>query len=110
IITNAGGCGSHLKHYSTLLANDPAYAKRAELWDTKVKDIHEWLINIGIRRPLPAVRRPPDRFGADNAQQRADLEIDDPVVVTYHESCHLTHGQKVVSQPRELLRAIPGLK
>jgi glycolate oxidase iron-sulfur subunit len=29
--------------------------------------------------------------------------------VTYHESCHLTHGQKVVSQPRELLRAIPGL-
>jgi glycolate oxidase iron-sulfur subunit len=30
--------------------------------------------------------------------------------VTYHESCHLTHGQKVVSQPRELLRAIPGLK
>lgn len=110
IITNAGGCGSHLKHYSKLLADDPAYAKRAELWDTKVKDIHEWLINIGIRRPLPAERRPPGRLGSDNAQQRADLEIDDPVVVTYHESCHLTHGQKVVSQPRELLRAIPGLK
>jgi glycolate oxidase iron-sulfur subunit len=30
--------------------------------------------------------------------------------VTYHESCHLSHGQKIVSQPRELLRAIPGLK
>jgi glycolate oxidase iron-sulfur subunit len=30
--------------------------------------------------------------------------------VTYHESCHLCHGQKVVSQPRRVLAAIPGLK
>lgn len=92
IITNAGGCGSHLKHYASLLADDPVYAKRAKLWDAKVKDIHEWLAQIGIRKPssVPA-------SGAPN-------------VVTYHESCHLTHGQKVVSQPRELLKAIPGLK
>lgn len=89
IITNAGGCGSHLKHYAHLLADDPAYAARAEQWDAKIKDIHEWLAHIKLRAPR-----------SSQPQQ----------VVTYHESCHLTHGQKVVSQPRELLRAIPGLK
>ncbi len=90
IITNAGGCGSHLKHYAKLLADDSAYLKRAELWDTKVKDIHEWLAEIGLRAPM----------GRQNESR----------TVTYHESCHLTHGQKVVSQPRDLLRVVPGLK
>ena len=51
IITNAGGCGSHLKHYAKLLVDDPRYAERAELWDLKVKDIHEWLAQIGLRHP-----------------------------------------------------------
>src|SRR5438034_3883136 len=46
IITNAGGCGSHLKHYAKLLADDPAYRDRATLWDAKVKDIHEWLVDV----------------------------------------------------------------
>lgn len=91
IITNAGGCGSHLKHYTKLLADDAVYLKRAKLWDAKVKDIHEWLAQIGIRQPIASERQIPN-------------------VVTYHESCHLTHGQKVVSQPRDLLRAIPGLQ
>ena len=90
IITNAGGCGSHLKHYAKLLADDPAYLNRAQLWDAKVKDIHEWLAEIKIRNP--------------KSETRNDF------TVTYHESCHLTHGQKVISQPRDLLRAIPGLK
>lgn len=89
IITNAGGCGSHLKHYASLLADDLTYVKRAADWDAKVKDIHEWLIQIGIRSPKPATPK--------------------AETVTYHESCHLTHGQKVVAQPRELLKAIPGL-
>jgi glycolate oxidase iron-sulfur subunit len=90
IITNAGGCGSHLKHYAHLLADDPAYHRRAQMWDRKVKDIHEWLAQIGVMAP-PAAGAPEQ-------------------VVTYHESCHLCHGQKVVSQPRQLLRLIPGLK
>ena len=51
IITNAGGCGSHLKHYAKLLGDDPAYAARAHEWDRKVKDIHEWLGQIGIEAP-----------------------------------------------------------
>jgi len=90
IITNAGGCGSHLKHYGQLLHDDPAYHARGELWDRKCKDVHEWLVHIGLR--------PPPTNGAL------------PRLVTYHESCHLSHGQKIVSQPRQLLRAIPNLK
>lgn len=101
IITNAGGCGSHLKHYAKLLAEDSAYAERARLWDTKVRDIHEWLVEIGIRKPA---------IGRDALPRvRADQQVG-PTLVTYHESCHLSHGQKVVSQPRELLKIIPGLK
>ncbi len=90
IITNAGGCGSHLKHYARLLADDPEYRQRAALWDQKVKDIHEWLMGIGIKAPP-----------SDGPPQT--------LTVTYHESCHLAHGQKIVAQPRQLLRAIPGL-
>ena len=89
IISNAGGCGSHLKHYATLLADDPRYRERAALWDSKLKDIHEWLVAIGIRPP------------AQDAPPR---------VVTYHESCHLAHGQGITTQPRQLLAAIPNLR
>ena len=89
IITNAGGCGSHLKHYHKLLADDPVYRDRAAVWDRKVKDIHEWLAEIGIQRP------------AWNSPAQT---------VTYHESCHLAHGQKISTQPRRLLQAIPNLK
>ncbi len=88
IISNAGGCGSHLKNYAHLLHEDPAFAHRAELWSQKLKDIHEWLAQIGLQHPT----------GAAPAER-----------VTYHESCHLCHGQKITQPPRELLRAIPGL-
>jgi glycolate oxidase iron-sulfur subunit len=96
IISNAGGCGSHLKHYSKLLAGDPRYRPRAELWDRKLKDVHEWLVQIGVRPP----RSRPD--GAHGTPRPA-------LVVTYHESCHLSHGQKIVGPPREILKLIPGL-
>lgn len=89
IISNAGGCGNHLRHYGKLLADDPAYAAQAKLWDAKLRDIHEWLAEQGCRAP------------------RAGLG---DLTVTYHDSCHLTHGQKVTAQPRDLLRLIPGLK
>jgi glycolate oxidase iron-sulfur subunit len=88
IITNAGGCGSHLKTYGHLLHDDPFYAAKAKVWDAKLKDIHEWLVQIRFRKPTA---------GAGVSE------------VTYHESCHLCHGQKVVSQPRQILASIPGL-
>jgi glycolate oxidase iron-sulfur subunit len=88
IISNAAGCGSHLKHYRQLLAGDPAFRARAKLWDAKLKDIHVWLAATGLAR----------------AQAGAPA-----LTVTYHEACHLCHGQKITAQPRQLLRAIPGL-
>ena len=88
IISNAAGCGSHLRHYDALLASDTRYAARARVWSEKLRDIHEWLVEIGPVAP-----------GAGS-----------PQTVTYHEACHLCHGQKITRQPRELLRLIPGLQ
>jgi glycolate dehydrogenase iron-sulfur subunit len=87
IIVNSAGCGSFMKRYRDLLPNNP----RAKLWDQKVHDIHEWLVKIGIQTPPGTKVSPTTR-------------------VTYHEACHLVHGQKISQQPRELLRAIPGLE
>ncbi len=89
IISNAAGCGSHLKTYGRLLADDPVYAERAAAWSRKLKDIHEWLAEIGARAP-------------------ASTGV--PTRVTYHEACHLVHGQKISRQPREILNIIPGLQ
>lgn len=89
IISNAGGCGTNLKNYAHLLQDDAAYAERAREWSRKMRDIHEWLAEIGAQVP-----------------RGTPLEQS----VTYHESCHLCHGQRVSAQPRELLRAIPGLR
>lgn len=88
IISNAGGCGSHLKHYEKILKDDLKYRDRARLWDRKLKDIHEWIAAIGLHPP----------------------HTGHPMTVTYHESCHLAHGQKIVQQPRDLLRMIPNLR
>jgi len=87
VITNAAGCGTHLKNYRHLLQDDPAYADRAAEWSGKMRDIHEWLAQIGIRPPAVSTLQ----------------------TVTYHEACHLCHGQKITRQPREILKAIPGL-
>jgi glycolate oxidase iron-sulfur subunit len=90
IITNAAGCGSHLKHYDELLAEDRVYVTRAHLWSEKLRDIHEWLVEIGITPPTISDRH--------------------PLPVTYHEACHLCHGQKITRAPREVLKQVPGLQ
>jgi glycolate oxidase iron-sulfur subunit len=90
ILSNAGGCGSHLRQYGHLLEDDPAYAERAKEWDRKLRDVHEWLVEIGCRAP-------------------SQSPFDRPAPITYHESCHLVHGQKVARQPRALLRLLPGV-
>ena len=94
IITNAAGCGSHLKHFDRLLKDDPTYAARAVQWSEKVRDISEWLVEINFRAPKAAAAVPGG--GA-------------PTRVTYHDACHLCHGQKITAQPREILKNIPGL-
>jgi glycolate oxidase iron-sulfur subunit len=89
IISNAAGCGSHLKHYAKLLADDPVYLPRAREWDRKLKDVHEFLAVIGVEPPAG---------GGDGES------------VTYHEACHLCHGQQITAQPRAVLKVIPGLQ
>jgi glycolate oxidase iron-sulfur subunit len=107
IITNAGGCGSHLKHFAKLLAEDPVYRDPAELWDRKVKDVHEWLVDIKFQVPSSKFQDETSSFpGSELKTQNSKLKT---FPVTYHESCHLCHGQKITAQPRELLRAIPNL-
>jgi len=88
IIVNAAGCGSTLKEYGHLLADDPLWQARAKSFTAKVKDIHEFLGEIDLNR--------------------ADLGHL-PLIVTYQEPCHLAHAQRLTSQPRALLTAIPGL-
>jgi glycolate oxidase iron-sulfur subunit len=88
IVVNAAGCGSTLKEYGELLAGDPAYAERAEQFAHRVKDVTELLAG----RPFG------DGLGAL------------PMRVTYQDSCHLAHAQRVKDQPRRLLRSIPGLE
>ena len=88
IVTNAAGCGSTLKEYGELLENDPAYAEKAKRFSALMKDVTEFLASIDLN---PNMR-----------------EL--PLTVTYQDSCHLAHGQKIRTAPRKLLRAIPGLK
>ena len=84
IVTNAAGCGSTMKEYADLLESDPKYAAKAREFEHKVKDINEYLAGIGLRAPSRKLK------------QR----------VTYQDPCHLAHGQRIRSAPRELLRAL----
>ena len=83
IVSNAAGCGATMKEYADLLQHDPVYAERARAFVAKVKDVTEYLAEIGLRPVLhPLGKR-----------------------VTYQDPCHLAHGQRVRSAPRALLRA-----
>jgi glycolate oxidase iron-sulfur subunit len=88
IVTNAAGCGSTLKEYDELLEHDAAYAGPAKKFKKLMKDVTEFLASIELNRDLGAI----------------------DATVTYQDSCHLAHGQKVRKAPRELLAAVPGLK
>jgi glycolate oxidase iron-sulfur subunit len=77
-----------MKAYGTLLAEDPAYAERARRFATTVKDISEFLVGEPLRGPLRPVA----------------------MKVTYHDPCHVVHGQKIRTQPRQLLGQVPGLE
>jgi glycolate oxidase iron-sulfur subunit len=88
VIANAAGCGSTLKEYGHLLQDDRQYAERARLFAARVKDISEFLVDLGL-----------ETAGMREVRRR----------VTYQDACHLAHGQGIRAQPRQLLRSIPGL-
>lgn len=88
IITDCATCGSTLKEYGRLLADDPDWAERAVSFSGKVRDVSEFLMSILLEKP------------------QGHLEAR----VTYHDPCHLRHGQGVYEEPRTLLRMINGLE
>jgi glycolate oxidase iron-sulfur subunit len=88
VIINAAGCGSSLKEYGQLLADDPRYAGPAAQFAAKVRDVSEFLAGIEPRAPRHPL----------------------PVSVAYHDACHLAHAQQIHSQPRQLLAGIPDLE
>ena len=88
LVTNAAGCGSTLKEYDHLFTeNEPEYAAAATL-AKKTRDVTEFLAALGLSARLKPV----------------------PARVTYQDSCHLLHGQKIREAPRQLLLAIPGVE
>ncbi len=87
IVINSAGCGSTLKEYGELLADDPTYSAKAVALAAKCKDICEFLDDLGWTAPLKTVN---DK-------------------VTYHDACHLAQAQRITHPPRKLLALVPGL-
>ena len=87
IIVNAAGCGAAMKEYGGLLADDPLFADRAREFSSKVRDVSEFLIEAGIRRPCGRIER----------------------LVAYDAPCHLIHAQRITQAPVDVLRAISGV-
>jgi glycolate oxidase iron-sulfur subunit len=88
VVVNSAGCGSAMKDWVHLFSDEPAWAERAATMSARVRDIAEFLVEVG-----PLARRHP---------------LD--VTVAYHDACHLGHAQGIRKEPRELLRGIPGLE
>ncbi len=88
IIINAAGCGHTLKEYGHILQDDAAYRDRAHAFSSKVRDVQEFLSEVGLTTPLHPL-------------------TEEPLPVVYQDACHLLHGQKISIQPRQLLKQIP---
>lgn len=88
IITDCATCGSVLKEYGNLLRDDPHYRDKALDFSSRVRDINQYLLEIGFSRRLGPL----------------------PVKVSYHDPCHLNRSQKIKIAPREILKSIPGLE
>ncbi len=91
IIINAAGCGHTLKEYGHILKDDPEYAQKAEDFAKKVRDVQEFLAEVGLTTPLYPI-------------------AEEEIAIVYQDACHLLHGQQISLQPRQLLRQIPGVK
>ena len=91
VIVNAAGCGATMKEYGRLLRDDPRWAERAERLANSVRDVLEFV--------APLTRQ-------DLAAGLGELNLD----VTLQDACHLAHGQGIREAPRDILRAIPGLR
>jgi glycolate oxidase iron-sulfur subunit len=82
ILITASGCGTTIKDYGFMLRDDPAYVAKAERVAALAKDITEYLATLDL---LPATRKTGH-------------------TIAYHSACSMQHGQKIVTQPKTLLR------
>jgi glycolate oxidase iron-sulfur subunit len=87
VVVNSAGCGAAMKEYGELLANDPAYRDKAHDFSSRVRDVSEFLAELPFESPRGSVE----------------------ATVTYQDSCHLAHAQRITLAPRVILRSIPGL-
>ena len=88
IVTPCASCSSFLKDYGKLLADEPQWSEKAKDFTGKVKDISEFLVDIGLDTNMGTVKKK----------------------ITYHDPCHLAHYQKIREQPRTILKSIPGVE
>lgn len=88
VIVNAAGCGCMMQEYAELFREEPEWKERAEQFSKKVEDISKYLHDTGYEKP------------------KAEINTR----ITYHDACHLAHGQGVRQEPREILLHIPGVE
>jgi len=99
VVVAASGCGHTLKHYDRLLESDQGVA-----FASQVRDVHQFLAELGLSDAFQARLQPLSHSDGQPAS------ADNPVVVAYHDACHMLHGQGISAEPRQLLRAIPHLQ
>ena len=87
IVVASAGCGSTMKEYGDLLKDDPKYGEAAERFGSMTVDVTEFLVSLPFEHPKGEVRRR----------------------ITYQDSCHLAHAQRITQAPRAILNSIPGL-
>ena len=86
VVITASGCGTTVKDYGHMFARDPKYAQKAKTISALARDITEYLTQIDVD---------PNAFAkADHGNLR----------VAYHSACSMQHGQKIVREPRDLLK------
>jgi len=81
IVINASGCGTTVKDYGHMLADDPLWKDKAQQVASLARDVSEVMLEVGLA----------------NVTAR-------PLTVAYHSACSMQHGQKVIEQPKKLLR------
>lgn len=83
VVINASGCGTTVKDYGHMLANDPDWAARASRVADLARDVSEILSNLGLANAVQPGIRP---------------------TIAYHSACSMQHGQQLSEPPVELLR------
>ncbi len=97
VLVAASGCGHTMKSYGALLQNNQGF-------EVPVLDVHEFLIAKGLSKQFLEKLEPLSHPDGQIA------EPDKPLLVAYHDACHMIHGQGISKEPRDLLQMIPNLQ